>query len=116
MRTLKKIWAFIKKHYKGILAALGVILSVIALFTVRNSYVDSQIKRRRLDIAKRHKEIIALQGEKEMLSLMNAATSEELAALDKRIALTDQDIIKARAEVRKLTLAQKIKKFDELGY
>lgn len=116
MQTLKRIGVFLKKHWKYVIATIGILLSIIGLFIIRNNYTDAQIKHKKIEIAKREREIASLQGKKELLRLQRGDTEADIATVNVRIGAVDREVLKRRAEVVKMNLEKTLDRYDKLGY
>jgi uncharacterized coiled-coil DUF342 family protein len=113
--TLVKIKNYIKKYYKQILIISGIVFLFILAICQRNN-ASNLITSLKSDILKRKKEIASLEAVKANLSLKQDDNKEKIEAVEQHLSDLNDEISFKRSEVKKMTMKDKLKSFNDLGY
>jgi peptidoglycan hydrolase CwlO-like protein len=117
MKTLRKIWAWLKKHWKWVVGGLLLVVGAIAGYKLaRKRPSDPPIGERERKVAFTQGEIAQLEGQKEVLSGKVADAEKGIKETDGKIAAVDKEIADVREAVPKLSDAEKLARLRKLGY
>jgi uncharacterized membrane-anchored protein YhcB (DUF1043 family) len=121
MKTLGKIWAWVKAHWKWVVAGLAVVVALIVGARIAKGRVGpppipEKIQKRKEKVAFLQGEISQLEVQKTTIASREAATEEDIKKISTEISELDKKIADAREEVLRLSAEEKLKKFKELGY
>jgi len=112
----KRVFLYMKKYWKWILGGIAFIAAVSGLIFVKDEVISMCIYNRKLDLMKKKKEIDLLEVKKAIIKTRIDFTEEQIAEVDSKIAEIKADMDKDRKEISKLTLKQKLDRFNDLGY
>lgn len=116
MNKLKIALLFIKKNWKAFAWTLVILVGIIILYLFKNSIKDLLIQKKYIEIAKSNKEKAQLEVRKEIVQAQINHTEEQIKEIDERIGQIDVEIHAARVDISKMTLDEKLGRFDDLGY
>lgn len=115
-RWLKKLWLYLRSHYKYVLATLGIIASLFLLYFVKNDIQDLKILNKKVGLAKDLRKIGQLEGQKSQIALQVSSTESEIKEIDSNIEAISKEVSRKKASISRMTTKQKLDKFNELGY
>ena len=113
---MSKVCLWIKSNYKWIIGTVIVVSMVLCLFWFRDDLKELEIVKRKIDIAKKKRDIEVLTIKKDELSKSREKNKEQIKVIEDQIKLAKVEAAKKRAEVIKLSLNQKLDDLDKLGY
>ncbi len=116
MRILRSITRFFKNNWKWLSITLGIIALILCLYWGINDIRQLNITKKKIDIAKGLKEIASLENKREALQDSKKDTKQEIDGINNRLDAIKKDLIKRKAEIDKLTIEQKMDRFNKLGY
>lgn len=117
MSTLKKIWAWVKAHWKWIVGGLLLIVGAIVGYKLaRKRPEDPPIGEHERTVAFTQGEIAQLEVQKDALSGKVADAEKDIKKTDGKIAEVDKQIADAREAVPNMSDAEKLARLRRLGY
>ena len=116
MKLPKSLISWCKRNWKIVVAGFTLVTLIFSLYWALEDKIQMLITKKKIEIAKNNKEIAQLESKKEALQNSRKDHQEELKKIDNRLGSIKKDIVKRRAEVDKLTLKQKLDRFNKLGY
>lgn len=121
MKVLKKIWEWVKAHWKWVVAGLAVLVALITggLLARRPgepTVLPEKTQKRKEKVAFLKGEINQLEGQKAGIKEKEAKVQGDIEDLTNQIEKTDGQIADVREEVPTLSAEEKLKRFKELGY
>lgn len=112
----KKAFSWIKKHWKWIVGSLAILISFILLVYTKQDSLKEMIRKSKLDLSKNKRDIEVLQAKKKVIEARVDHTEEEIVKVDKELESIEKKIVENKKAIRDLTIEEKMKKFDDLGY
>lgn len=116
MVWLKQLGLWITKNWKWIAGSFAVFFSVIGLYSIRKNLREYHIQKKKVALQKGKRDIEVLKVKKALIESKINSTEGKIGKVDQRIVEIDQTIGKMRADISQLTRAERLDKFDELGY
>jgi uncharacterized small protein (DUF1192 family) len=121
VNTLKKIWAWVKAHWKWVVAGLAVLVALIVGARIARGRVNpppipEKIQKRKEKVAFLQGEINQLEGQKAGIKAKETAAEGEIEDLTNQVTDLNGKIAEVREEVPTLSAEEKLKRFKELGY
>ena len=98
------------------MSVLGAIVGLITLFSLRKGRTPSGTPEITPEILANEKEIAHLNGRREAVSERIERVDEQISKLDARIDEETKNLNLRKKEVENMTLEEKAKRFEELGY
>jgi hypothetical protein len=114
--TFQGFWIWVKKNWKTCIVILASTFTLIGLLVYRNRSAGYALTLKKLDIVKGKQEIDYLKSAKDKLALDRVNNENQIKDIDSNIQEIDKKIEKDRMSVAHMTIDEKLKKFDDLGY
>jgi septal ring factor EnvC (AmiA/AmiB activator) len=121
MKTLRKIWDWVKAHWKWVVAGLAVLGALILGTLVARRSGDpaplpEKTQKRKEKVAFLQGEINQLEGQKDVIQGQEEDAASDIKKADDQVAKIDGQIAEVREEVSTLSAEEKLKRFKNLGY
>jgi len=116
MKTLKKIWVWVKKHWKIVIGVLVTILVSTVYILGKKSFLDEALMGDRKKIIKKKKEITVLEAEKDLIRMNIDRVDADINKVDEKILSHKKEIGRVKDKISELKRHEKLRKFKDMGY
>ncbi len=116
MRWLRKGWRWVSRHWKLVLAGCAILLSVVLGLRYRKNTITARIQKHKLAILRSQKDVIALEAQRDRVREREGEVSLKLDMVNADLANLDEDIMRSRSRIKRLTSAEKLAEFKDMGY
>lgn len=103
------------KNKKWVAAGLAFIGAII-VGIIYKSGGKSLLQQKKIEVMTYEREATRLEGQRDMIREREGENSEVIKEIEVRIKAVNDDIVRVRAEVDKMTAEEKLKEFKKLGY
>lgn len=116
MKTLKKIFVWIKDHLVLVGTLLASVVIAVLYFMLGRSKKNEEILEHKNKILEASGEIRRLEGIKEAIKSSENVVDEEIKKLDDHINSLNAEIEDRKKKISEMSAEEKLDEFKDLGY
>jgi uncharacterized protein YhaN len=116
----RRLWKWIRAHWKWVVGGIVVLFLTILIYRAvskgKAGELQAEIMGHQIKVITAEREVARLEGQRDIIRKQTVDVVARIQQLDLQLASLNTRIAVSRSEIDRLTAAEKVRKFQELGY